>query len=148
MTREDLIQIGNDVFVIYQNIIDRDNCKYRVMNSKNQCVEMQFEMFYNDNVNHIKYWSIVLSVNKKSRGYEYGKQTGKAGIESLLIAKEILKYHIDYIKSSFYKNRILIWGDDTRRLNVYAYGLKSLGFELRQMTVSGYHTGKCLFKEI
>ena len=148
MINEDLIQIGNNVFVISQNIIDRDNYKYRVTNTKNQCVEMQFRMFYDDNVNRIKYWSLTLSVNKKSKGYEYGKQTGKAGIESLLIAKEILKYHINYIKTKFHKNRIIIWGDDTRRLNAYTYGLRSLGFDLRQMTVAGLHTGKCLFKEI
>lgn len=87
---EDLIQINDKVFILTWTIKDNNEYRYRVKNSKNQTVELTIWTYYHDTENNSDYLSVTLSVNKKSKGYEYGKETGKTGIESLLIAKKIL----------------------------------------------------------
>lgn len=148
---EDLIQINDKIFVIYQ-YCDKDEYKYRVTNSAGQTVELCISDFYTDQVEKRKFWTVLLYVNKKSRGYEFGKSTGKAGMESLLIAKEMLKYHIEYIRSCYkfyYKTYIYIWGDDKKRMNVYQRGLRDLGFVLTNETWGKkYKSGKCLLRII
>lgn len=150
---EDLIQINDKVFILNWTIKDRDEYRYRVKNSKNQTVELTIWTYYHDIENNSDYLSITLSVNKKSKGYEYGKETGKTGIESLLIAKKILQYHIDNIiltshRFSNWNYYIIIWWDDNKRRDVYYRGLKDLGFNFGQWSAKGWNSGKCLFKKI
>ena len=149
--REDVIQVGDKVYVI-DIIVDKDQdddliYKYRTRNSANQYIEMQLCRFKHKNFSNEYAWSVLLYVNKKSKGYEYRKQTGKSGIESLLVAKEILKYHIDCCIEwfSWHKNdhTIYIWADDNKRFKVYARGLKDIGF------IEGKFYGqKCLYKKL
>lgn len=147
---EDLIEINDKVFLLRQQY-DIDSYTYRVTNSAGQTVELSFSNIYQDRLNMIKCWSVMLYVNKKSRGYEFGKSTGKAGMESLLIAKEILRYHIDYVRelNSFWNNYIYIWADDNRRMRVYERGLKDLRFVIaNESWGKGHKLGKCLKKII
>jgi hypothetical protein len=136
IVNEDLIQIGDKLFILNWEIKNKDDYKYRVKNSKGQIVELEIWVYYSDREQLTEYLSVTLSVNKKRKGYEYGKETGKAGIESLLIAKKILQYHIDKVlkRQRVYKwtYYIIIWWDDSRRRDIYYRGLKDLGFEFSQ----------------
>jgi len=152
IVNEDLIQIGDKLFILNWEIKNKDDYKYRVKNSKGQIVELEIWVYYSDREQLTEYLSVTLSVNKKRKGYEYGKETGKAGIESLLIAKKILQYHIDKIlkRQRFHKwtYYIIIWWDDSRRRDVYYRGLKDLGFEFSQYGNKEWNSGKCLVLKI
>jgi len=152
IVNEDLIQIGDKIFILNWEIKNKNDYKYRVKNSKGQIVELEIWVYYSDREQLTEYLSVTLSVNKKRKGYEYGKETGKAGIESLLIAKKILKYHIDKVlkRQRFYKwtYYIIIWWDDSRRRDVYYRGLKDLGFEFSQYRNKEWNSGKCLVKKL
>lgn len=148
---EDLIQVGDKVFIFRKENIERDYVRYRVTNSANQTVELVICSFYQDIATKRKFWTIQLSVNRKSKGYEFGKITGKTGLESLLIAKGCLKQFIDYLESgpTFWNNHLYIWGDDTKRIRAYERGLKDFGFALTNETWGKkYKSGKCLLKTI
>lgn len=152
IVNEDLIQIGDKLFILNWEIKNKNDYKYRVKNSKGQIVELEIWVYYSDREQLTEYLSVTLSVNKKRKGYEYGKETGKAGIESLLIAKKILQYHIDKVlkiqrvyKCTYY---IIIWWDDSRRRDVYYRGLKDLGFEFSQYGNKEWNSGKCLVLKI
>lgn len=141
----DAFEHNNEVFVLYENYISRYHYRYRIKNSAGQVVEMDFYMTKeSDDYHH--FWIFTLSVNKKSRGYEYGKETGKAGIESLILAKDIVKWVINHriVNSDKPKTKILIFADDNRRFNAYEYGLSDMGFKKGNFTYSGYRTGNCL----
>ena len=87
-------------------------------------------------------WSIVFYVtSKKKRGYEELKQTGKDGIKTLIWAKQCIKH---FIENKCKKGDLFIvcW-DDVKRKNVYAYGLKDIGF-----TFGTYEKKPCLLKKI
>lgn len=149
--KEDLIQIGNNVYILTWDYPEKDEYRYRVKNSKNQTVELSVYPFYEDREKNNYFYTITLSVNKKGKGYEFGKETGKTGIESLLIAKKILKYHIDKfidftLRSGNYY--FVIWWDDNRRRDVYYRGLKDLGFIYGHYGTKGWNSGKCLVKQI
>lgn len=149
---EDLIQINDKVYILQYSQPDTKEYQYRVVNSAGQTVELTVYEFYREEYNYKKYWSITLSVNKKSKGYEFGKNTGKTGIESLLIAKKILEYYIENVINSWhhdkYENIILIWWDDSKRRNVYERGLRDLGFKFGKFAwKQGYNTGKCLYRK-
>ena len=152
IVNEDLIQIGDKLFILNWEIKNKNDYKYRVKNSKGQIVELEIWVYYSDREQLTEYLSVTLSVNKKRKGYEYGKETGKAGIESLLIAKKILQYHIDKIlkRQRFHKwtYYIIIWWDDSRRRDVYYRGLKDLGFEFSQYGNKEWNSGKCLVLKI
>lgn len=152
IVNEDLIQIGDKLFILNWEIKNKDDYKYRVKNSKGQIVELEIWVYYSDREQLTEYLSVTLSVNKKRKGYEYGKETGKAGIESLLIAKKILQYHIDKIlkRQRFHKwtYYIIIWWDDSRRRDVYYRGLKDIGFEFSQYGNKEWNSGKCLVLKI
>lgn len=152
IVNEDLIQIGDKLFILNWEIKNKNDYKYRVKNSKGQIVELEIWVYYSDREQLTEYLSVTLSVNKKRKGYEYGKETGKAGIESLLIAKKILQYHIDKVlkRQRVYKwtYYIIIWWDDSRRRDVYYRGLKDLGFEFSQYGNKEWNSGKCLVLKI
>lgn len=147
---EDLIQIGDKVFIIRRESLERDYIRYRVTNSASQTVELVFCSFYQDVANHRKFWTIQLYVNKKSKGYEFGKTTGKTGLESLLIAKECLKQFIGCLnRQSLWNDHLYVWGDDAKRIKAYERGLKDMGFVLTNETWGKkYRSGKCLLKII
>ena len=133
-------------------MINWENILILSKNSKGQIVELEIWVYYSDREQLTEYLSVTLSVNKKRKGYEYGKETGKAGIESLLIAKKILQYHIDKIlkRQRFHKwtYYIIIWWDDSRRRDVYYRGLKDIGFEFSQYGNKEWNSGKCLVLKI
>lgn len=148
---EDLIQVGDKVFIFRKENVERDCIRYRVTNSANQTVELVICSFYQDIATKRKFWTIQLSVNRKSKGYEFGKITGKTGLESLLIAKRCLKQFIDYLESrpTFWNNHLYVWGDDAKRIRAYERGLKDFGFVLTNETWGKkYKSGKCLLKII
>ena len=144
---KDIIQVSDTTYILDILIDIQDNeatYTYRTRNSANQYIDIEFYKYQPSKFSKEFYWSICLYVNKRSKGYEYKKQTGKAGIESLLVAKEILKYHINLIKEVYYdyNNTIYIWADDIRRFNAYKRGLIDLKF------VEGNYKGRCLYKKI
>lgn len=73
-------------------------------------------------------------------------QTGTCGLEGLLWAKQQIQAFEDLILSQFHRYRdpvIRVDWTDNRRRDVYAYGLRKLGFQL------GYRdNSKCLFKKL
>ena len=149
---EDLIQNNEKVYIISETQLNNKDYQYRVVNSAGQTVELVTGVFYKDEYAHKQYWAVTLSVNKKSKGYEFGKNTGKSGIESLLIAKKIFQYHIDKHIISWptntFENIMIIWWDDAQRRNVYERGLRDMGFQFGQFAwKQGYNTGKCLYKK-
>ena len=144
---KDIIQVSDNTYILDISINIQDDettYTYRTRNSANQYIDIEFYRYKASIFSKEFYWSIRLYVNKRSKGYEYKKQTGKAGIESLLVAKEILKYHINLIKEVYYDydNTIYIWADDIRRFNAYKRGLIDLEF------VEGNYKGRCLYKKI
>ena len=146
---KDIIQVSDTTYILDILIDIQDDEAtyiYRTRNSANQYIDIEFYRYKASIFSKEFYWSIRLYVNKRSKGYEYKKQTGKTGIESLLVAKEILKYHINLIKEVYYDydydNTIYIWADDIRRFNAYKRGLKDFEF------VEGNYRGKCLYKKI
>ena len=151
-TIEDCIQVGDNIVIFKKDEIKEDDTivyRYRCQNSSNQTIELSL-FLCNDEINKRDLWSVRLFVNsKKSKGYEYLKQTGKAGIESLIIAKSLLKYHIDNTivsKSKTTDQIVLIWADDSRRFKAYEWGLKDIGFKQGYFTVFNMNSGKCLYK--
>lgn len=159
---EDAIQVGDQVYLMYWN--DRqdrdgetwlDDYVYRVKTEDGQTVRMEIYVFdEDDNVPKTYLWSVVLQVEaKKKRGYEDLKQTGKSGLTPLLIAKEILKWHINEIikhTSTFKKaNHIIaIQWDDKKRRNAYERGLRDLGFKLETTSYNKKNTGTMLVLRI
>ena len=108
-----------------------DEVTYRLKMDNGQIVEMTI---YNEPYMDTIYYTICLYINKRGKGYESLKQTGHAGIEGLLWAKEILKDYIDTLRKR--KNRrhvICVFWDDKRRRDAYARGLKDLGFKMGYM---------------
>ena len=151
-TSEDCILVGDNIVVFKKDVRIEDDTtiyRYRCSNSSNQIIDLSL-FLNNDKINKKELWSVRLFVNsKKSKGYEYLKQTGKAGIESLIIAKSLLKYHIDNIivsKSKTTDQIVLIWADDSRRFKAYEWGLKDIGFKQGYFTVFNMNSGKCLYK--
>lgn len=151
---EDLIEVGNNVYII-RSVKDPnyiDDYIYRVKMDNGQSVEMEIfpEAFtYESNK---KIWTVILKIpTKKKKGYEYLKQTGKLGITGLLIAKNILKYHIENVikKEKYYDHVIAISADNGIRMNVYERGLKDLGFEMKEnVSLEKINYGKMLIKRI
>ena len=80
------------------------------------------------------YYYLCLYINKRGKGYQSLKQTGHSGLEGLLWAKEMLKDFIETIrKKKNITHKICVFWDDSRRRDVYARGLKDLGFKMGQL---------------
>ena len=107
-------------------IQDGNKYTYKLKLDNGQVVSMTITReLYMDSV----FYYVLLFINKRGKGYEEGHQTGRAGIEGLLWAKEMLKDFIEEIKKiKDRKHTICIFWDDNRRRDVYARGLKDLGF--------------------
>lgn len=130
-----------------------DFYEYTIKNSSNQIIHVSFDVFEYDVMKDRRLWNVGMSVySKRKVGYEFGKQTGRSGPESLIIAKKILKYHINHfyeITDGGKKEDILfIWGDDKRRFNIYKKYLSELGFTETKMVTKYWNSGKCLMKKI
>ena len=132
-----------------------DSYEFRVRNSKNQTVSVTFECFeYNEAANR-RWWNVILNVySKRKVGFQSLTQTGKAGIESLVLTKKIVKHFIDHFYdyvSGYYRDiedRIFVWWDDNRRRNVYNRYLSDLGFVETHIDDKRWKSGKCLIKNI
>jgi len=160
---EDAIQVGDTVYLMYWNSVQEhdgekyyDDYVYKVKTKEGQTVKMEIYVFDEDyNVPRTIRWSVVLQVeNKRKRGFEHLKQTGKSGLTPLLIAKEILKWHIDEIikkktcKFCRHNNVIEIAWDDIKRKNAYMRGLSDLGFKLEHTSYNKQNIGVVLLKTI
>ena len=108
-----------------------DEVTYRLKLDNGQVVELTiWNEVYMDQV----YYFLCLYINKRGKGYESLKQTGHSGLEGLLWAKEMLKDFIETIrKKKNITHKICVFWDDSRRRDVYARGLKDLGFKMGQL---------------
>lgn len=124
-----------------------------IKNSKNQTIHVSFDCFEYDYVKNRRLWNIGLSVyTKRKVGYEFGKQTGKCGIESLVTAKKIIKYFLEHFNELVIGHDVediaFVWWDDRRRYNIYKRYLSDLGFTETQIANKHWNSGKCLVKKI
>lgn len=135
---EDLIQVGEEVYILRwsKNPDYINSYNYRVKTSAGQHVCMEIFSFEGYTKKYLT-WTVVLDVKDKKRDkYGYGKQTGRSGLTPLLIAKEILKWHIEKIikpRMRVYDEQDhLIWisWDNTAREKAYERGLRDLGFRI------------------
>ena len=113
-------------------ITEKDNkIIYRLKLDNGQVVEMTIDQeVYTDTI----FYYVCLFINKRGKGYKSGKQTGTAGIEGLLWAKEMLRDFIDTLKDfPNRKHTISIFLDDNRRRDVYIRGLRDLGFKVNTL---------------
>lgn len=132
-----------------------DCYEFRVKNSKNQTVSITFDCFeYDSDLNRRK-WNVVLNVfSKRKVGFRPLVQTGKAGLESLVLTKKILKHFIEhfyeYVNGGTCKidDKIFVWWDDNRRRDVYHRYLVDLGFIESNIADKRWKSGKCLVKAI
>ena len=124
--------------LLIMNIIkfNRDNdIVYRTINSAKQTIELSIWEYKHK---FTTYYGVTLWINfKKSKGFVSDVQTGKCGIESLILGKKLLKEMIHDNPDKKY----IIWASDNKRFKVYEYGLKELGF--KRSFVDGQ---KCLIK--
>lgn len=134
-----------------------DCYEFRVKNSKNQTVSVTFDCFEWDSVANRRWWNVILNVyNKRKVGFQPLIQTGKAGIESLILTKKIVKHFIEhfyeYVNGRSYNidDKIFVWWDDNRRRDIYYRYLADLGFVESNINISNKHwkSGKCLVKAI
>lgn len=110
-----------------------------------QTVEVEFA---SDEINRhqgVRHWNIGLTIGtkrKKFSNYHQRKDvSGKIGIKGLLFAKAAIQHFEQYYIGK--DNALYAHWLDNRRRDVYAYGLKKMGFEFRQ------HNGhKVLYKII
>ena len=98
--------------------------------TKNDCGQILNLTFYLEEYNSGDEWYIELWMGKRSKGFQWMTQTGKDGIKSLLWAKECLRDFIKNLDRSKI-NKIIVYWDDNRRRDVYAKGLKDIGFEYK-----------------
>ena len=66
------------------------------------------------------------------------KSTGNSGIEGLLWAKSMISEFVKFMKEKMKVEEVIIvvgW-DDNRRRNVYARGLKNLGFYFKNLNIT------------
>lgn len=127
----------------YDTYKDGDNtiCSCKV---NGQTIRM---IIYKDSYEEADYYSVCLFINKRSKGYQHGFQTGKIGLIGLLIAKQMLLDFIDELKNlpidekgnRKNHNVMLIFWDDNRRRDVYYRSLKKYGFKF-----SEFEKHKCL----
>lgn len=110
--------------------LDNYGTSFTYQNSKKQIVCMEIYKYCHSKVD--EHWVMLTVKNKRKQIYDdiYLTQTGKAGIETLLIAKEMLKTYIETLLDRRYNNTIFIEWEDNRRRDVYERGLRDLGFKL------------------
>lgn len=148
---EDLIQAGSETYILrwYENH-EYFSYMYRVKMDNGQYVNMEIYAF--NAGKKYRGWTVILSVpSKKKKGYEFRKQTGRNGITSLLIAKEIIKYHTEnVIKKDKSRDHLFYIGwDDKAREKAYTRGLSDLGFVIHDNCfLEGVNYGRRLVKVI
>ena len=153
---EDAVQVGDEVYILrwMRKKGYTGYYTYRVKMDNGQTLSMDICKYLPENyeTSKIAIWSIILSVStKRKRGYEFLKQTGKNGLTSLLIAKEILKYHISEVigREKHYDHVIAVQWDDRARMRAYERGLRDLGFAIIEKASFGkMNYGKFLVKRI
>ena len=126
-----------------------DLYEFKLRNSKNQTIIVTFECFYYDNLSKKRWWNIALNiVSKRKSGFQCLKQTGTAGIESLINSKKIIKHFINnfykYVIDSSVEDRLFIWWDDSRRRDVYLKYLSDIGFVETSVNAKDWKSGKCI----
>lgn len=103
----------------------------------NQTIDLSFTCWDRPQINEITKWNVsVVVYNKRkhiNRNFSEVRNTGSNGLEFLFFAKQAIKEFEAYIVERYpldegYKNIIVIGWADIRRRNVYARGLRSLGY--------------------
>ena len=121
---------------------DNTGTRMREKNSQNQIVEIFFQKEIYSNFD---YYCVGLRVGVKRRknwNDINNISTGKAGIESLLIAKGMIAKFIEELEKSKTPTILAISWSNNRRRDVYARGLKDLGFKMGR--IFGF---KALYRE-
>ena len=118
--------------MIYQinPIDDGPNLVYKSKNQHGQAITLKL---VNEEYDNLVYWSVVFWVGKKKRGYEYGVQTGRDGLKSLLWAKSCLLDFISRLEHHGKHHHLIISWDNNRRKKAYMRGLNDLGFRLNRI---------------
>jgi hypothetical protein len=86
--------------------------------------------FQKEEYSSLVYWNVVFWIGKRKRGYEFGNQTGKDGLKSLLWAKSCIIDFMANLQKNGLKHHIIISWDNNRRKKAYIRGLSDLGFRL------------------
>ena len=109
---------------------DGQNLVYKTKNEHGQIITLTLE---NEEYDNLVYWNVVLWVGKKKRGYQFGVQTGRDGLKSLLWAKRCLIDFMDRLERHGKNHHLIINWDDNRRKKTYMRGLSDLGFRLNRI---------------
>ena len=107
--------------------------------TKNDCGQILNLTLFLEEYSNFNEWFITLWIGKRKKEFQYLTQTGKDGIKSLLWAKECIKDFIKHLDEK-QNHKIFVHWDDNRRRDVYARGLKELGFTYQ----TGYRGKKML----
>ena len=103
-----------------------------------QTLRIEFQELWGDNICEYNVSLVIYNKRKQLQDDRlYCKGTGKYGIKTLLIARDIILEFENYIKneiapSEFHKDNkfyIIISWLDNRRRNVYERGLKNYGYQ-------------------
>ena len=113
--------------IISEGHTETSDIRYRAKNEYGQVLNMYF---YIEQIGINTEWWITFWIGKRKRGFQELTQTGKDGIKSLLWAKECIKDFIKNLDRS-HDHKIFVHWDDNRRRDVYARGLKELGFDYK-----------------
>lgn len=109
-----------------------------------QAIRIEFQEDWSNSKYYYNIY-LVISDKKKNRNNTFLKSMGKDGIKGLLWAKKKVIEFESIIKEEHKGVPIVIYTtwDDNRRRNVYARGLKNIGYKFNR--ILGY---KALYKEI
>ena len=109
-----------------------------------QTIKIEFQEDWSSDRRYYNIYLVIMNKRKLNRD-TYLKSTGKDGLSSLIWAKQKVKEFEEYIKDRHPETPKTIhcsW-DNGKRRNVYAYGLKGLGYKFG--VVFGY---KALYKTV
>jgi hypothetical protein len=114
-----------------------------------QTIEIIFQEFF---CSGTYYFNICLETyhKRKQRDNLFNKQTGKDGLQGLIWAKKKILEFEEYVRQMESKYRAVIyctWTDNQRR-NVYEWGLKKIGYEIKYISEGESLGFKALCKTI
>lgn len=106
-----------------------------IFKSKNEFGQILNLKINPDEYNSVIFWDVCFWIGKRNKCYQWMNQTGHDGIKSLIWAKSCIVEFIEKYKLEKHSKtcHICINWDDNHRRNVYARGLKDLGFEFKRI---------------
>lgn len=108
----------------YNNYYDQ------VVLDSGQTIKIEFQEDWSNNRYYYNIYLVTMN-KRKLENNTYLKSTGKDGLKGLLWAKRKIKEFEEFIKEEHANTPKTIYcrWDDNRRRNIYAYGLKDLGYK-------------------